>query len=155
PQQINRQPLSPYGISVISVVIERLPLPAVTLAATVDRMRAERETIAAERTAVGNREAAEIRSAAERDGRIVQAYAKVKAAEIEAQSRVQAATIYGKAYAGSPQLYSMVRSLDTLSTIVTPDTKLILRTDAAPFRALVEGPGFSAPSKSSSQVGAP
>jgi modulator of FtsH protease HflC len=154
-EQINQQLQSTYGISVLFVGIERLTLPAVTLAATVDRMRAERETIAAERTAVGNREAAEIRSAAERDGRIVQAEARVKAADIEAQSRVQAASIYGKAYAGSPQLYNMMRSLDTLSTIITPDTKLILRTDAAPFRALVEGPGFSAPSKSSSQAGAP
>jgi modulator of FtsH protease HflC len=154
-EQINQQLQSTYGISVLFVGIERLTLPAVTLAATVDRMRAERETIAAERTAVGNRQAAEIRSAAERDGRIVQAEARVKAADIEAQSRVQAASIYGKAYTGSPQLYNMMRSLDTLSTIITPDTKLILRTDAAPFRALVEGPGFSAPSKSSSQVGAP
>jgi len=154
-EQISQQLQSTYGISVLFVGIERLTLPAVTLAATVDRMRAERETIAAERTAVGNRQAAEIRSAAERDGRIVQAEARVKAADIEAQSRVQAASIYGNAYAGSPQLYNMMRSLDTLSTIVTPDTKLILRTDAAPFRALVEGPGFSAPSKSSSQVGAP
>ena len=154
-EQISQQLQSTYGISVLFVGIERLTLPAVTLAATVDRMRAERETIAAERTAVGNREAAEIRSAAERDGRIVLAEARVKAADIEAQSRVQAASIYGKAYAGSPQLYNMMRSLDTLSTIITPDTKLILRTDAAPFRALVEGPGFSAPSKSSSQVGAP
>jgi membrane protease subunit HflC len=154
-EQINQQLQSTYGISVLFVGIERLTLPAVTLAATVDRMRAERETIAAERTAVGNREAAEIRSAAERDGRIVQAEARVKAADIEAQSRVQAASIYGKAYAGSPQLYNMMRSLDTLSTIITPDTKLILRTDAAPFRALVEGPGFSAPSKTSSQGGAP
>lgn len=154
-EQINQQLQSTYGINVVFVGIERLTLPAVTLAATVDRMRAERETIAAERTAVGNRQAAEIRSAAERDGRIVQAEARVKAADIEAQSRVQAASIYGKAYAGSPQLYNMMRSLDTLSTIITPDTKLILRTDAAPFRALVEGPGFSAPSKSSSQVGAP
>jgi membrane protease subunit HflC len=154
-EQISQQLQSTYGISVLFVGIERLTLPAVTLAATVDRMRAERETIAAERTAVGNREAAEIRSAAERDGRIVQAEARVKASDIEAQSRVQAASIYGKAYAGSPQLYNMMRSLDTLSTIITPDTKLILRTDAAPFRALVEGPGFSAPSKTSSQGGAP
>jgi membrane protease subunit HflC len=151
-EQIDQQLRSTYGISVLFVGIERLTLPAVTLAATVDRMRAERETIAAERTAVGNREAAEIRSAAERDGRIVQAEARVKAADIEAQSRVQAASIYGKAYAGSPQLYNMMRSLDTLSTIITPDTKLILRTDAAPFRALVEGPAFSAPSKSSMPI---
>jgi membrane protease subunit HflC len=139
-KQINEQLLATYGVRVVQVGIERLTLPSVTLSATVDRMRAERETIAVERTAVGKREAAEIRSGAERDARIIQADASVKAADIEAQSRVQAAAIYGRAYAGSPQLYNMLRSLDTLSNIVTPSTKLILRTDAAPFRALVDGP---------------
>jgi membrane protease subunit HflC len=138
--QISGQLLATYGVRVVQVGIERLTLPAVTLAATVDRMRAERETIAAERTAVGKRQAAEIRSAAERDARIVQADATVKAAEIESQSRVQAAAIYGHAYAGSPQLYKLLRSLDTLGTIVNPGTRMILRTDAAPFRALVDGP---------------
>jgi membrane protease subunit HflC len=151
--QIDPQLLATYGVSVVSVGIERLTLPAVTLTATVDRMRAERETIAAERTATGNRQAAEIRSAAEKDARILQADAKVKAAEIEAESRVAAAAIYGKAYAGSPQLYTMVRSLDTLSAIVTPETKLILRTDAAPFRALVEGPPSVGSTKSASTRG--
>ena len=138
--QISQQLLATYGVRVMQVGIERLTLPSVTLAATVDRMRAERETIATERTAVGKRQAAEIRSAAERDSRIIQADAAVKAADVEAQSRVQAAAIYGRAYGGSPQLYNMLRSLDTLSTIVNPGTRLILRTDAAPFRALVDGP---------------
>ena len=138
--QISQQLLATYGVRVMQVGIERLTLPSVTLSATVDRMRAERETIATERTAAGKRQAAEIRSAAERDSRIIQADAAVKAADIEAQSRVQAAAIYGRAYGGSPQLYNMLRSLDTLSTIVNPGTRLILRTDAAPFRALVEGP---------------
>ncbi|MNG28311.1 hypothetical protein D3C84_1135590 [compost metagenome] len=64
----------------------------------------------------------------------------MKAADIEAQSRIEAAQIYGRAYASSPQLYNLLRSLDTLGTVITPGTKLILRTDAAPFRALVEGP---------------
>jgi len=139
-QQIDQQLLTTYGVRVLQVGIERLTLPSVTLTATVDRMRAERETIATERTAIGKREAAQIRSAAERDARIVQADATVKAADIEAQSRVEAAQIYGRAYAGSPQLYNLLRSLDTLGTIVTPGTKLILRTDAAPFRVLIDGP---------------
>lgn len=144
--QIGEQLLATYGVRVMQVGIERLTLPSVTLSATVDRMRAERETIATERTAVGKRQAAEIRSAAERDSRIIQADAAVKAADVEAQSRVQAAAIYGRAYGGSPQLYNMLRSLDTLSTIVNPGTRLILRTDAAPFRALVDGPaGLDAP----------
>ena len=138
--QIDKQLLATYGVRIAQVGIERLTLPSVTLTATVDRMRAERETIATERTAIGKRQAAEIRSTAEREARIIQADASVKAAEIEARSRVEAAAIYGRAYSGSPQLYRMMRSLDTLGTIVKPDTKLILRTDAAPFRALVDGP---------------
>ncbi len=129
-----------YGVRLVQVGIERLTLPSVTLGATVDRMRAERETIATERTAEGKRRAAEIRSAAERDARIIQADASVKAAAIEAQSQVASAEIYGKAYASSPALYDLLRSLDTLSSIVNSGTRLVLRTDAAPFRVLVEGP---------------
>jgi modulator of FtsH protease HflC len=138
--QISQQLLATYGVRVIQVGIERLTLPAVTLAATVERMRAERETVATERTAVGRRQAAEIRSAADRDARIVRADATVKAADLEAQSKVQAAKVYGHAYASAPELYSLLRSIDTLSTIITPGSKIILRTDAAPFRALVDGP---------------
>ena len=139
-KQIEQQLLSTYGVRVLQVGVERLTLPSVTLTATVDRMRAERETIATERTAVGKREAAQIRSAAERDARILQADASIKAAGIEAQSRVDAAQIYGRAYASSPELYNELRSLDTLGTMVNPGTKIILRTDAAPFRVLVDGP---------------
>jgi membrane protease subunit HflC len=138
--QIAAQLLDTYGLRVVSVGIERLTLPAVTLAATVDRMKAERETIATERTAVGKRQASEIRSAAERDARVVQADATVRAAEIEAQSRVEAAQIYGAAYKSAPQLYDLLRSLDTLGTVIGSNTRLVLRTDAAPFRALIDGP---------------
>lgn len=139
-EQIEQQLIKTYGVRVVQVGIERLTLPKVTLDATVDRMRAERETIATERTAEGKRKAAEIQSAAERDARIVEADANVKAAQIQAQSQVQAADIYAKAYAGAPELYTLLRSLDTLGSIINPSTRLVLRTDAAPFRALVDGP---------------
>ncbi len=155
--QINRQLLDIYGVKVVQVGIERLTLPSVTLSATVDRMRAERETIAIERTAIGKRQAADIRSAAERDARIIQADALAQAADIEAQSRVQAAALYGHAYSGSPELYRLLRSLDTLGTLINPQTRLILRTDAAPFRAFVEAPGdiTSAASPKPAKTGAP
>jgi len=107
-------------------------------------MRAERETIAAQRTAEGNRMAAEISSNADRDAHIKLAEAGVQAAGIEAQARVDAAKIYGLAYAGNPQLYTMLRSLDTLSTMINANTRIILRTDAAPFNALVDGPAAAA-----------
>jgi membrane protease subunit HflC len=129
-----------YGMAVRLVGIERLSLPETTLAATVARMRSERETVAAERTAEGLREAAQIRAEAGRDSRIMVADAQTQAAQIEAASRKQAAEIQARAYAADPQLYTMLRSLDTLSSMVGPNTRLVLRTDAAPFNVLVQGP---------------
>ncbi|PLZ00311.1 protease modulator HflC [Burkholderia sp. WAC0059] len=155
-RQIDAAVYAAYGVHVVQVGLERLTLPAVTLAATVGRMRAERETVAAERTAEGLRDAAQIRSDAERDARITIADANVQAAQIEAQSRKDAAAIYGSSYAADPQLYTMLRSLDTLGSVVNANTNLILRTDAAPFRSLVEGPpGLDATSTSSTLSPAP
>jgi membrane protease subunit HflC len=138
--------LHTYGIAVRQVGIQRLSLPDPTLVATVNRMRSERETVAAERTAEGLRAAAEIRSEAARDARITVAKARTQAADIEASSRKEAAHIYGEAYASDPQLYLTLRSLDTLGSMVGPNTRLVLRTDAAPFNALIQGPpGIAAP----------
>jgi modulator of FtsH protease HflC len=133
------QVLAVYGVRIAQVGTERLSLPAETLAATVARMRAERETVAAERTAEGLRVAAQIRSDAQRDARITAAQAQLQAAEIEAQARQKAAAIEAEAYDLDPSLYTLVRSLATLGTVVGPRTRLVLRTDAAPFNVLVDG----------------
>jgi len=138
--QLKEQLLNSYGIELIDVGIERLTLPAVTLNATVDRMRAERETIATERTAEGKRMAAEIHSKADRDARVMEADASVKAATITAQAQRDSATIYAKAYSLDPQLYNLLRSLDTLNDVVNKSTRIVLSTNAAPFRALVQQP---------------
>jgi membrane protease subunit HflC len=138
--QLEKQLRATYGVAVRQVGIERLSLPETTLAATVGRMRSERETIAAQRTAEGLREAAQIRAEAQRDSRIMVAQAQTQAAEIEAASRREAAEIQAKAYTADPSLYMMLRSLDTLANMVGPNTRLVLRTDAAPFNVLVQGP---------------
>jgi membrane protease subunit HflC len=129
-----------FGVTVLQVGIVRLSLPEATLAATEARMRAQREAEAAARTAQAQTEAAQIRAEAARDSRIALAEAQTEAAQIEAASRKEAADIQGKAYSADPDLYLMLRSLDTLSTMVGPSTRLVLRTDAAPFNMLVQGP---------------
>jgi membrane protease subunit HflC len=135
-----QQVLDTYGIRIVQTGVERLSLPAETLAATVARMRAERETVAAQRTAEGLRAAAAIRSDATRDARLIGAQAQQEVAEIKAKGREKAASVHAGAYAVDPQLYTLLRSLDTLGATVGPKTRVILRTDAEPFRALVEGP---------------
>lgn len=146
-----RQVLDTYGIRIVQTGVERLSLPAETLAATVARMRAERETVAAQRTAEGLRQAAAIRSDATRDARLIGADTQQKVAEIKAKGREKAAEIHAAPYALDPQLYTLLRSLDTLDATVGPDTRVILRTDAEPFRALVEGPPLLAIPNGSSQ----
>jgi membrane protease subunit HflC len=141
------QVLDIYGIRIEQVGVQRLSLPSETLAATVARMRAERETVAAQRAAEGLRVAAQIRSDAARDARITIADAQSDAAAIEAQSREKAARIYAASYARDPALYMLLRSLDTINTIVGPRTRLILRTDAAPFNVLVQGPPIDVTAK--------
>jgi membrane protease subunit HflC len=140
-ERIDEQALKVYGITIRQVGIERLTLPAETLTATVGRMKAERATVAAERSAQGQRAANEISSNADRDSRVVVAKARASAADIDAKARVAAADIYAKAYNGDPQLYTLLRSLDTLDQVIDENTRLILRTDAAPFNVLVDGPG--------------
>jgi modulator of FtsH protease HflC len=137
------------------VGIESLTLPSETLVATVARMRAERQTVATERMAEGERVAAEIRSNAERDARVTIAKARAEAAETEAKSRVQAADIYARAYAADPSLYTLLRSFDTLDSVIGPNTRLILRTDAAPFRGFVEGPGGPANTSANQPAASP
>ena len=137
--QVAANMLQVYGIDITQIGVERLTLPAETLAATVARMKAERETVAAERTAEGLKAAAIIRADADRDGRQVVAKAREQAAEIEANAEQAAAKIRAEAYRGDPALYNMLRSLDTVSKVVGRSTSMIMRTDAAPFRALVTG----------------
>jgi membrane protease subunit HflC len=138
--QIAPRMLQVYGIAIRQIGIERMTLPDETLAATVARMRAERETVAAERTAEGLQKAAAIRADAEKEAREVVAEASEKAARTEADSQQAAARIYQHAYQSDPKLYETLRSLDTINQVVSRSTNIIMRTDAAPFRVLVDGP---------------
>lgn len=139
-QRIEPQSSRVYGIKILQVGLERLTLPDQTLVATIERMKAERSTVAAERSAEGTRLAAQIQSDADRDARVIVSKARADVADIEAKSRAEAAAIYKRAYSADPQLYMMLRSLDALGTVINSNTSIVLRTDAAPFRVLVDGP---------------
>jgi modulator of FtsH protease HflC len=145
--QVEAQVLQTYGIQVQQIGIETLSLPDTSFVATVARMRSERETAAAERTAEGLRAAAEIRFNAERDSRITVARARTEAAEVQAAAEREAAQIQGRAFRADPQLYLMLRGLDTLAQLVGTNTRLVLRTDAAPFSLLVQEPPAAEPPK--------
>ena len=129
-----------YGIDIRQVGVERMTLPDETLAATVARMRAERETVAAERTAEGLRQAAAIRADADRDAREV----------VAAGARAGGAHRGGRAAGGGAHLCQGLPERPGAlharcarwirSASLGRNSSLVLRTDAAPFRVLVDGP---------------
>jgi membrane protease subunit HflC len=139
-KRLAEQVRTTYGVELVQIGIERLGLPDSTIKATVERMISERQTAAAERKASGAQLAAEINQAAFRDSRITIAKAQEDASAVEAKARTEAAAIYAKAHTADPELYAFLRGLDTLEQIITSGTRIVLRTDAAPFKSLVEAP---------------
>ncbi|KLD72409.1 protease, partial [Xanthomonas hyacinthi DSM 19077] len=73
---VGQQARTVYGVDVEQAGIERLTLSTEALQATIERMKAERDTASAQRSAEGQREAAQVVSEAERDARIAIAGAK-------------------------------------------------------------------------------
>ncbi len=133
--------LQAYGIAVRQIGIERMTLPDDTLAATVERMRAERETVAKERTADGLQKASAIRADADKEAREVIARGNREGSAYDSELSAgccQHPTI--RRIGLDPTLYETLRSLDTISQIVGKNTSIVIRTDAAPFKVLVDGP---------------
>lgn len=144
-QRLRAQAGQSLGLEILHVGLARLMLPDSTISATTTRMAAERETIAEEKKSAGRKLAGEIRSGADREARLVKAQAEEEASAMAAAAASEAAAIYAKAQRGDPELYAFLRSLDTLGELINPGTRLILRSDAAPFRALIDGPALAAP----------
>ncbi len=129
-----------YGIEIVQVGIERLMLPESTVGATIGRMKAERETVAQTKKGEGTSQASRIRSEAQTKASLIRTQADEEASAIITAASAEAAKTYGDAYQADPQLFRFLRSLESLEQVVGPTTHLVLRTDAAPFRALVEAP---------------
>ena len=129
-----------YGIRVASVGCERLLVPETIVAATIDAMIEDRNTLAEEQRSAGLERAGHILSEAQSQSRIMTADARRKAAQIEAEATQAAAAIYADAYQKNPDLYQFLRELDTLEGVLSRQSTVVLRTDVAPFRMLVEGP---------------
>ncbi len=136
-EQVAPRMLQVYGIEIRQVGVERMTLPDETLAATVARMRAERETVAAERTADGLRQAAAIRADADRDAREVVAQAREQAPHTEADAQQAAARIYAKAYQSDPGLYTHA----ALARLARPGARPQYQSDPAHRCRAVPGAG--------------
>ena len=138
--QLDKQLLDTYGIAVRQIGIERLTLPVRPLDATVSRMAAERD----------HGRCRKWRKASARPPRSLPMPSAIHGssspmrrprppASKPSPGRRRRASTAGPS-APIPSSTRCLRSLDTLDRISNANTRIFLRTDAAPFRVLIDGP---------------
>ncbi len=115
-----------YGIELVDVQIQRLNFPDQNRSNVFERMRAERETIAARYRAAGEEQAAGVRAEAERQRDEILAQAEEQAQRVRGAGDAEAARIYADAYGVDPAFYEFSRTLEAYEKTLTAGTVAIL-----------------------------
>jgi len=122
------------GLEVIDVRLKRTDLPRANLAATFDRMRAERDREAKEYRSTGRELAEGIRADADRQERVIRAEAYREAEKTRGEGDAQASATYAKAYSQNSEFYKFYRSLDAYrKSFSNKDDLIVLKPDSQFF----------------------
>ena len=117
-----------YGINIVQAQIKALDLPADNKQAVYDRMISERQNIAAQYTAEGEREKQKIMNETDRKVSIMKAEARKDAAVLEAEGEAEYMKILQESYntEDKAEFYNYIRSLDALKASLKGKNKTIL-----------------------------
>jgi membrane protease subunit HflC len=107
------------GIEVVDVRIKRIDLPDEVSSSVYERMRAEREQVAAGHRADGERRSEEIRAKADEEAVVIVAKAKSQARITRGEGDAKATALYGRAYSKDPEFYAFMRSLQAYEETFT------------------------------------
>jgi membrane protease subunit HflC len=127
------------GIAVLDFRIKRINYVEEVQARVYDRMESERFRIAEKFRSEGQGEASRINGEKERELKVIQSEAQKQAEEIKGRADARAAAIYAAAYDQSRQareLYSFLKSMETLEETFDQETSVILSTDSELYKYL-------------------
>jgi membrane protease subunit HflC len=131
--------LKEFGIDLVDVRLMRLNYQASVADKINERMISEREQIAARFRSEGEGAADKILGNRDRDLAEIKSVAYQQVQEIQGQAEGEATRIYAEAYNQSPQaveLYSFLRSMQTLEEVATNNTTLVFSTSGDLFKYL-------------------
>ena len=99
------------GVEIVDVRIKRADLPTQNLAATFQRMQAERERMAADERARGREAAQRVRALADRKAMEIVSEARRDAEIIRGEADAETTRLLADAFGRDPEFYAFVRSL--------------------------------------------
>ncbi|MFA6686947.1 MAG: protease modulator HflC [Desulfuromonas sp.] len=131
-----RQNTPEYGIELIDVKIKRINYVDQVRQRVFERMISERQKVAAEYRSEGEGEKADILGQMRKELKSIESEAYQKAIQIKGAADAKAAAIYAEAYNQDPAFYNYVRTLESYSTTVGKNNRIILSTDSEYFKLL-------------------
>lgn len=105
------------GIEVVDVRIKRIDLPDEVSTSVFQRMRADRQRVAARHRADGEQKGEEIRAKADEEAVIVVATAEKEARQLRGQAEAVVTRLYGQAYSKDADFYAFMRSLQAYENV--------------------------------------
>jgi membrane protease subunit HflC len=136
---LTRKSLKSFGIYTIDVKIKRADLPQTNENAVYQRMKSDRQKVAAMYRAQGEQQAAQIKAEADKKAQIILATAKKEASEYKGEGDAKALEIYADAYNRDPNFYKFWRTLESYKIALASDTTIVLSTDSDYLKLLDEG----------------
>jgi len=123
------------GLQVVDVRIKRIDLPPEVSEAVFNRMRTERQRIAAEHRAQGRERALEITADVNAKRTVILAKASSSALQVRGDGDAKAASIYSKSYGADPEFYAFYRSLEAYRETFHPNQDIfVLKPDSDFFK---------------------
>ncbi len=120
--------LADFGIEIRDVRIKHTDLPKENQQAVFERMKSERQSIAALIRAEGQKEAQKIRSEADKQATIIRAQAMSEAERIKGSGEASATRIYAEAFSKDYEFYKLLRTLESYKSII-PSSVVIVGSD--------------------------
>ncbi len=130
------------GLQIIDVRLKRTDLPPENLAATYDRMTAEREREAADEIARGNEAAQRIRAQADRTVTELVSDAERQGEIIRGEADATRNRVFADAYGADPEFFEFYRSMNAYATALeNGNTSMVLSPDSEFFKYLKSSEG--------------
>lgn len=122
------------GVQIVDVRIRAADFPTQIEEQVYQRMRTEREQVAARIRAEGVRQGIGIRAGADRDVTVILATAREQSARLRGQGDAESAHIFAQAYGRDPEFAAFYRSMRAYDQAVTDGTPIIIPADSDFFR---------------------
>ena len=129
------------GVTIIDVRLKRVDFDDSVSTRVFDRMRSERQRVAAELRSTGAAEGERIKADADKQAQVILAEAYKKAQEMQGSGDAKAAAIYSAAYGQNAEFYSFYRSLEAYKGTFKNKSDVMVLDPSADFFKFLKNSG--------------